>query len=132
MKKSISLIAFAVFFMTAFFVSANAQRETVKRVRFNGGRAIINNALPAKGDPVHVYVFRGVKGQRFKIEITATGRGDANFSFKRPNGENLDEESIINTDLQGVLPESGEYKIRVFNPSKIRGATKYSLKIFVN
>ncbi|HEX8367760.1 MAG TPA: hypothetical protein VF604_04265 [Pyrinomonadaceae bacterium] len=109
---------------------SSAQTEVTKTVRFPTGRnsTAIKGQLP-KGDVTHVYILRATKGQRVQLSITFTGRGEADFSFKLPNGENVDEDSIINTEWQGVLPQTGNYQIRVYNPAKIRGITNYTLKI---
>lgn len=109
---------------------SSAQTEITKTVRFPAGRnsTAITGKLP-KGDMTHVYILRASKGQRIKLGITFTGNGEADFSFKLPNGKNVDEDSIINTEWEGVLPQTGNYQIRVFNPAKIRGITNYTLKI---
>lgn len=124
-----SAIALTVVLLLAAGVSS-AQTEIAKTVRFPAGRSstAIKGQLP-KGDVTHVYTLRAAKGQRIQLSITFTGRGEADFSFKLPNGENVDEDSIINTEWEGVLPQTGNYRIRVYNPAKIRGITNYTLKI---
>jgi hypothetical protein len=109
---------------------SSAQTEITRTVRFPAGRnsTAVNGRLP-KGDVTHVYILRASKGQRIKLSISFTGRGEADFSFKLPNGGNVDEDNIINTEWKGVLPQTGNYQIRVYNPAKIRGITNYTLKI---
>lgn len=109
--------------------AAFAQTEVVKRVRLTTAKsAILTGTLP-KGDMTHVYLLRAAKDQGLKVDISFTGRGDAEFSLKRPDGENIDENNIILGDWEGILPQAGDYKIIVFNPSQIRGVTRYVLKI---
>ena len=112
--------------------SASAQTEVTRRVRLTapGNSAILKGTLP-KGDVTHVYLLRAAKNQRLKVSIAFTGRGDAEFSLKRPDGKNVDEENIINSDWEGVLPVAGDYKINVFNPAQIRGVVKYTLKVSI-
>jgi hypothetical protein len=128
-RQMFSAIALTVVLMLAASVSS-AQTEIAKTVRFPAGRnsTAIKGQLP-KGDVTHVYTLRAAKGQRIQLSITFTGRGEADFSFKLPNGGNVDEDSIINTEWEGVLPQTGNYQIRVYNPAKIRGITNYTLKI---
>ncbi|HEX8246709.1 MAG TPA: hypothetical protein VF599_00875 [Pyrinomonadaceae bacterium] len=128
-NRAFYVIALTVVLLLAARVSS-AQTEITKTIRFPAGRnsTILSGKLP-KSDMTHVYILRAAKGQRIKLGITFTGSGDAEFSFKLPNGKNVDEDSIINTEWEGILPQTGNYQIRVFNPSKIRGMTNYALKI---
>jgi len=135
MNKKYNQAFYTIALITILLLAANitsAQTEITKRVRFPAGinSTVVKGKLP-KEDMTHVYVLRATKGQRIKLSMTFTGRGDAEFSFKLPNGENVDEDSIINTVWEGDLPQTGDYKIRVFNPGKIRGVTSYTLKIIL-
>ncbi len=130
MKKIYNRTLIAIALIVVLSAAASARRTITKRVRLTAGSsaATLKGTLPV-GDMTHVYVLRAAKNRRLKVNLTFTGRGDADFSLKRPDGKNVDEASIINSDWAGVLPQTGDYKINVFNPAQIRGAVKYTLEI---
>ncbi len=127
-RKFRAIAVFIVLSAAAFNVTA--QTVITKRIKLKArsGSTTVKGTLPA-GDLTRVYVLRAAKNQRLKLRVTFTGRGDADFSLKRPDGKDVDEENIINSKWAGVLPQTGDYKINVFNPSKIRGVVKYDLII---
>ncbi|MDQ2747053.1 MAG: hypothetical protein M3T96_07330 [Acidobacteriota bacterium] len=120
-----------VFFLGLAVGSASAQKVIASRVKLsaNVGANEVEGTLP-KGDLTRVYVLRAAKNQRLKVSVSFTGHhGEADFSLKRPDGADVDEANIINDQWEGILPQTGDYKINVFNPAKIRGTVKYTLKI---
>ena len=118
--------------LLANVVTATAQRA--RRIQFPRGRttAILTGALTGRGDESHIYLLRARAGQTLTVHITARGRGDAAFSIRTPSGAHVDEDSPIDTDWSGELPQTGDYRITVFNPSAhVRGATRYSIEVMV-
>jgi len=120
----------ALIILSAAAFTAAAQTKITRRVtlKAGSGSTMIKGTLPIR-DMTHVYVLRLSKNQRLNVSINFTGRGDADFSLKRPDGKDVDEENIINSKWTGNVPQTGDYKINVFNPAKIRGDVKYALKI---
>jgi hypothetical protein len=77
---------------------ATAQNKITKRVQLSAksGSAVFKDTPPVD-DLTRVYVVRAAKNQRLKVGITFTGRGDADFSLKRPDDGDVAEENIINS-----------------------------------
>ena len=130
-KAALALILSMLLVEGAIATTA-AQRD--RRIRFPRGRttAILRGTLTARGDESHVYLLRARAGQTLTVHITARGRGDAAFSIRSPRGGHVDEDNPIGTDWSGELPQSGDYRITVFNPSAhVRGLTRYTLEVTV-
>ncbi len=113
--------------------TATTAQDRTRRIRFVPGRttAIIRGALLARGDESHIYLLRARAGQTITAHITASGRGDAAFSIRTPDGEIIDEDRSIEIDWSGELPQTGDYRITVFNPARVRGFTRYTLEVTV-
>ena len=89
----------------------------------------MTGTLTARADERHVYLLRARAGQTVTVRITARGRGDAVFSIRKPDGEHVDEDRSVETEWSGELPETGDYRISVFNPTQFRGLTRYTLEV---
>ena len=129
-RAAILNLALLMILQTAPIVTA----QRARRIQFARGRTttILRGTLSARADARHVYLLRARAGQTLTAHITASGRGDAVFSIRAPSGTHVDEDHPIETDWSGELPQSGDYRITVFNPSAhVRGLVRYTLEITI-
>jgi hypothetical protein len=97
-------------------------------VRFGKGRTTA--ILKGKADNAHgfTYILAAKKGQTMTVHVTARG-GAAIFSITAPGG--AIEDALEVKDWEGLLPDTGEYLIAVWNKRKRGPAIPYTLELTI-
>jgi hypothetical protein len=135
--KKLTMIALATALLTVPGGAATAQEVRANReqqVQFARGASSATVRGRIRGYELHDYLVNARAGQRMTVEFGARGRFTY-FVVRAPGSE----ENLFNGPSEGgsaqlILPESGSYRIRVFQMRNAarRGATSdYSLAIGV-
>jgi hypothetical protein len=122
-------LAFAVVITCGLAQTASAQVGAQPTpVRFGKGRTTA--ILKGKADNAHgfTYTLAAKKGQTMTVHVTANG-GAAIFSITGPGGPV--EDALEVKDWEGVLPDTGNYLIAVWNKRKRGPAIPYTLELTI-
>jgi hypothetical protein len=126
----------AAFVLAAEGVAAASEEIRVERVRFERGAssAVVEGSI--QGDEIVDYVLGARKGQSMNVSM-ATNNGANYFNILAP-GENdvaMFNGSVAENQYEGVLPETGDYKIRVYlmrSAARRNEVAKYRLEMIVS
>jgi len=118
------------FFIAAvLFLSIGAHAQTKKRIAFKKNYAEVSGTI--KGAETLDYVFRVRKNADIEIWIDHTDSATAvypNFVLLKPNGRLFYEEGSVNygglSDMMDILPNAGDYTLRMLLPEENRGDDK--------
>jgi len=125
MKLITFFTACAVLFLSIGAVNA----QTKKRIAFKKNYAEVSGTI--KGAQTLDYVFRVRKNADIEIWIDHTDSATAaypKFVLLKPNGQFFYEEGSVNygglSDLMDILPNAGDYTLRMLLPEENRGDDK--------
>jgi hypothetical protein len=116
---------FAVLFLAAGAINA----QTKKRIAFKKNYAEISGTI--RGAQTLDYVFRVRKNADIEIWVDHTDSATAaypKFVLLNPNGRLFYEDGSVNygglSDMMDILPNAGDYTLRLLLPEEYRGEEK--------
>lgn len=116
-------------FLGLSFLAPNTSAQKTKRIVFKKGFAAVSGTI--KGDQTLEYVFRVKKNADVEISVDNDKFEKSvypKFVLIKPNGKPFyDKDSVnygIGTDMMDILPQAGDYKIRLQLPEDMRGDGK--------
>ena len=116
--------SFVLMFLSLSLLSTDAVAQKKKRLIFKKGVAVASGTI--KGDQTIEYVFRVRKNA--DVDISVDDRNEElypKFVLLKPNGTLFYDKDSVNygggTDLMDILPQAGDYVIRLQLPEEMRG-----------
>lgn len=134
------LVLPAVFSLLLICTSGAAQQQP-QRIYFKRGATIVSGTI--KADEIRKYVFRVKKNADVEISVDNETIGPQNllypkFELLKPNGELFYTKDSVNygigTDLMDVLPQAGDYTIRLRLPEDMRNngkPVKFTFRVII-
>jgi hypothetical protein len=111
------------------FLSAGANAQTKKRIAFKKNYGEVSGTI--RGAQTLDYVFRVRKDADIEIWVDHTDSATAaypKFVLLNPNGRLFYEEDSVNygglSDMMDILPNAGDYTLRLLLPEEYRGEDK--------
>jgi hypothetical protein len=129
-------LALAAFIVGAVPAAGAADAPRVERVRFERGASSATIEASIRGHETVDYVLNAGKGQSMNVSM-ATDNGANYFNILAP-GESevaMFNGSTADNQFEGVLPGSGDYKIRVYlmrSAARRNETAKYRLEMIVS
>lgn len=130
------LYALILAFLSLSVIAPNASAQKKKRVVFKKGYAEVSGTI--KGAETLEYVFRAKKNADLEMSIDNREGPYPKFVLVKPNGRLFYEKDSVNygigTDLMELVPQTGDYTIRLQLPEDMRNdgkPVKFTLRITI-
>lgn len=101
------------------------------KIEFKRGTTSTTISGVVRGDEQAEYTLSAKKGQRLIIRLTNTPGKSSCFDLKGPDGVDVGLEYDCNWNYSKVLPETGEYFLRVGRTSQGKGTSRYTMTVTI-
>lgn len=131
MNKSASIcgLVFLVIVITA--TAQRGGKAEPNRIEFKRGTTSTTISDVVHNDEQAEYVLSARGGQRLIIKLTNVPAKSACFDLKGPDGVDMGLEYDCNWNYSKVLPETGEYFLRVGRTSQGKGTSRYTMTVTI-